>query len=499
MVIYTILGSVYYTTAPPAHHINPVYYVSMVRIASTRIAVPLVLLAQHVSAMSPEAQQRASQLYQKQDWQGLEALAAPAAQRDPKDGWAWYYSGLANDGLGRRDAAAAAYQKALPYIPAYLQGSATQLLAQDYAALKQPDKLAALIRDTQTRDPQAARSLRMQFPSALPAPPPAALPEVSPRTLDAATAKVRRTWKTDAIPVQVNVDGQDNSPYRTVYDFYSPSSRTGLSVVQNGSNETALPAEHPQGWSTVAIPAQFLPLSEAVQRLPGPPHPSIQHAYLLLESGSTSAVGLSWSIALKASNWDALEVPAYILPKAEFDALNAAAGRGDAKAQYELALVYYRGTAGLPDRAKSAEWLAKSAAQGDAQAENKLGQYYQFGVGVQESPGLAAAWYTKAAKAGFAPGQYNLGLMYERGLGVPRNYVTARHWIDLAARQGLGGAIAELPIVTAAANGQIKRAEQLRQQQQRGANGCPLGYFKTPSGCQSIGAMEADRAYAGRH
>jgi len=116
------------------------------------------------------------------------------------------------------------------------------------------------------------------------------------------------------------------------------------------------------------------------------------------------------------------------------------------------------------------------------------GQCYEFAIGVPGNMGAAVQWYGKAANGRFAPAQLNLGLMYERGLGVPRNYVTARQWIDLAARQGLGGAIAELPIATAAANGQIQRAQQLAQQQ-RNARGCPNGYLKTPFGCKSIGVI----------
>ena len=104
------------------------------------------------------------------------------------------------------------------------------------------------------------------------------------------------------------------------------------------------------------------------------------------------------------------------------------------------------------------------------EAENKLAQLYEYGVGVPGNPSAAAQWYLKAANTGFAPAQYNLGLMFEEGRGVARNYVTARQWIEKAARQGSTAAMDEMPIVTARANGDIRRAEQLRTQQSTGNN-----------------------------
>jgi predicted TPR repeat methyltransferase len=95
--------------------------------------------------MTQAEQLQASTLNQKHDWQALAALADRAVQRDSKDAWAWYYSGIANDGLGHREVAATAFEKSLSALPAYLQGSAAQLLAQEYAALNEPAKLAALI------------------------------------------------------------------------------------------------------------------------------------------------------------------------------------------------------------------------------------------------------------------------------------------------------------------------------------------------------------------
>ena len=65
--------------------------------------------------------------------------------------------------------------------PATMPGAAVQLLAQDYAALKQSAKFAALYREMQKSHPEVAMSLQSQFRDAIGAP----APEVSPRTLAA--------------------------------------------------------------------------------------------------------------------------------------------------------------------------------------------------------------------------------------------------------------------------------------------------------------------------
>lgn len=88
-----------------------------------------------------------------------------------------------------------------------MPGAAVQLLAQDYAALKQSAKFAALYREMQKSHPEVAMSLQSQFRDAIGAP----APEVSPRTLAAL-----------AVPVMMNVKQAGNRDEVTT-DFYSPS------------------------------------------------------------------------------------------------------------------------------------------------------------------------------------------------------------------------------------------------------------------------------------
>ena len=225
-------------------------------------------------------------------------------------------------------------------------------------------------------------------------------------------------------------------------------------------------------------------------RAPGNPSAAdLDHAYLYrLTDDAADRVNLAWLITVKSGGGETTIVTAYSMPKDEFDRLSALANTGDAQAEYNLGRVYGSGVAGTPDREKSAEWISKAAQQGLPAAANALGQYFEFGVGVPKDVRAAVSWYTKSANAGYPPGQYNLGLMYEGGLGVKQDFVTARDWIAKAAKQDVPAAIDELPRVMVAANGQIKKYQEMKAQQ-AASRQCPAGYHWMTNGCESFGGI----------
>ena len=91
-----------------------------------------------------------------------------------------------------------------------------------------------------------------------------------------------------------------------------------------------------------------------------------------------------------------------------------AAKKGDAHAQYCLA-VRYETEAGVPcDVAKAAYWYEKAAEQGHAQAQYAIGDFYAQGTGVlqdlpvEDRQAKAVYWYTKAAEQGDEGGKQEL-------------------------------------------------------------------------------------------
>jgi len=106
---------------------------------------------------------------------------------------------------------------------------------------------------------------------------------------------------------------------------------------------------------------------------------------------------------------------------ASIAALQQAADKGDAQAQYELGSMYWDAYGVPQDRAKAAALLQKAADQGNASAQVSLGIIYEKGLGVPKDLVKAAAFYQKAADQGDPSALYALGTMYVEGKGVPKN------------------------------------------------------------------------------
>jgi TPR repeat protein len=85
--------------------------------------------------------------------------------------------------------------------------------------------------------------------------------------------------------------------------------------------------------------------------------------------------------------------------KKKFNEIKAKAEAGNARAQYNLSLMYVNGEA-VPDFKEFMKWLHKAAEQGEAEA------------------------------------QYNLAAMYYTGNGVAKDFVTAYVWLTITAANG---------------------------------------------------------------
>ena len=118
-----------------------------------------------------------------------------------------------------------------------------------------------------------------------------------------------------------------------------------------------------------------------------------------------------------------------------------AAERGDASAQFKLALRYDVGLGVPQDYAESVKWLQRSADQDFVIAQYNLGCMYDSGQGVSQNHAEAAKWFRKAAEHGYASAQKNLGAKYGTGQGVPQNYIEAYVWSSVAAISGDEGAM----------------------------------------------------------
>ena len=74
--------------------------------------------------------------------------------------------------------------------------------------------------------------------------------------------------------------------------------------------------------------------------------------------------------------------------------------------------------------------------KGDAEAQFNLGLMYYRGQGVRQDDKTALRWFRLAAEQGHAEAQLVLGAMYYGGYGVSQDYITAHMWANIAAVNG---------------------------------------------------------------
>jgi len=158
--------------------------------------------------------------------------------------------------------------------------------------------------------------------------------------------------------------------------------------------------------------------------------------------------------------------------KAAAKGFTAAAKRGEALGQFNLAMMNLRRELPGASDAKAWQWLERAAAQKFALAENALGEMieqgrhgkpdpaaacgwferaaehgngdgalaiatcYYLGRGRQQDMAQAHRWYLEAAKAGDMGAQYIVASMFEAGLGVEADARLARYWYEAAAGNG---------------------------------------------------------------
>jgi TPR repeat protein len=92
--------------------------------------------------------------------------------------------------------------------------------------------------------------------------------------------------------------------------------------------------------------------------------------------------------------------------------------------------------------------IKEKAMQGDARAQFNLGLMYAKGDGVKQDFSQAMLWYEKAAAQGDAQGQNNLGVLYYGGKGVKQDLSQAKLWWEKAAAQGHAAAKAWLQLTS---------------------------------------------------
>lgn len=84
---------------------------------------------------------------------------------------------------------------------------------------------------------------------------------------------------------------------------------------------------------------------------------------------------------------------------------------------------------------QSYQWHLKAAKQGNILSSYECGAFLLAGQGVDQDLEEAVVWLRKAAEAGFMPAQFELGVCYAQGEGVEQSFEESFKWISKSAKQ----------------------------------------------------------------
>lgn len=109
------------------------------------------------------------------------------------------------------------------------------------------------------------------------------------------------------------------------------------------------------------------------------------------------------------------------------------------------------------------------AEKGDARAQYNLGLLYASGLGVVHDYQAALKWHRLAAGQGHAGAQNALAQMYAKGHGVPQDNVRAHMWHSVAIESSSSGSKQELMkdrdrLASRMTPAQVQKAEEMTKQ-----------------------------------
>ncbi|KAI5245551.1 HCP-like protein [Aureobasidium subglaciale] len=201
----------------------------------------------------------------------------------------------------------------------------------------------------------------------------------------------------------------------------------------------------------------------------GPPggHSLVKNAFRLVdEDGGIYGEGASVSSSGPNAKTGGPTSDAYADLDDVLEFLDFQSRKGDLKATFNLARIYYDGSRGLARNFPEAKdhfmqvarlyWTTSGKVKSDVspaveklapKAAGYLGRMFLRGEGTEQSYTKAKIWFTRGIEHGDALSQYSMGVMYMEGLGVPQNSVKAADYFSPAADQDLAVAQTNLGIL----------------------------------------------------
>ncbi|MFQ5559170.1 MAG: ankyrin repeat domain-containing protein [Nitrospinota bacterium] len=115
-----------------------------------------------------------------------------------------------------------------------------------------------------------------------------------------------------------------------------------------------------------------------------------------------------------------------------------------AKQNHEEVFAKVKTAVRLKNYGEAIALLSGAAGKGNVKAQYQLAVFYRSGKGIKKDYKKAFMWFKKAAENKDKKAQYNLGVLYEKGLGTKENKLEALKWYRLSAAQGHSMALSKL-------------------------------------------------------
>ena len=122
---------------------------------------------------------------------------------------------------------------------------------------------------------------------------------------------------------------------------------------------------------------------------------------------------------------------------ADLAELQAAAKKGNPKAETQLGEMLLRGDGVPKNEAQGVALLEKAARAGQSAAAFRIGMLHANGEGgLPKDPARALAYFRAGAAGGEAEAFFNIGAAYASARGVKRDYAEALGWLIVARQRG---------------------------------------------------------------
>ncbi len=143
--------------------------------------------------------------------------------------------------------------------------------------------------------------------------------------------------------------------------------------------------------------------------------------------------------------------------------LSLFAANGDAKAQYNLGIMYREGLGVKKDAVQSLIHFVEAAESGHMLGNYAVGLAFLSGKGSEIDAETAIHYLSEAALLGHAISPVEIGNLYFRGRLIEKDFVSAYFWWSLAHDRNAPGASKKLDVLISKMNQEQKRQAFLRQ------------------------------------